>query len=186
MIGSEPSDPSWRVFFAAVPTGQVSGHVAGAAAALTPAAGDRLVPRSNYHLTLAFIGEVSAAQVGVIRSIGAAQFAAPFTICFDAYEYWPKPEVIVAVARTVPSALAELWRQLHSALAAHGWALLPKRLRPHLTLSRNVEQPPMMPALAAFEWQVGAFSLLRSVTSDGESAYTVVDTWPLLDKREDT
>ncbi len=186
MIASEHSDPSWRVFFAAVPTRQVSEQVAGAAAALSAAAGGRLVPRSNYHLTLAFIGEVSAAQVGVIRSIGAAQFATAFTIRFDAYEYWPKPEVIVAVARTVPPALADLWQQLHSALAAHGWALLPKRLRPHVTLSRNVELPPTMPALAAFEWQVGAFSLMRSVTSKGEPPYTVVDTWPLLDKREDT
>ncbi len=186
MTRTERGDPSWRLFFAAAPEPQVSDQIASAAAALMHAPHARLVPRSSYHLTLAFVGEVSTSQVERILRIGAAQFATPFSIRFDAYEYWPKPAVIVAAARAVPPALTHLWQQLHTALEAHGWGLDRKRLRPHVTLSRQVEPPPAMPAFAAFDWQVSAFCLMRSVQSEGESAYTVLDTWPLLDKREDT
>jgi 2'-5' RNA ligase len=139
------------------------------------------VAHSNYHVTLAFVGDVPGAQVPILRAIGGAQRIRRFALRFDAYEYWPKPEVIVAAAREVPEEMQRIWQQLHHELAAHRWALAAKRLRPHVTLARKLSQAPVLQAMPAFDWPVREFCLMRSDTSGAESAYTVIDTWPLLD-----
>ena len=180
------ADAVERLFFAAVPDAATRARIAAAAAVVPPIAGARAVPREYYHATLAFVGETPSALVSVLHEIGGAQRSDRFTLRFDAFEYWPKPEVVVVSARMIPPALEQLWHRLHSELALHRWALEPKRLRPHVTLMRKVEQPPMLPAPESFEWTVSEFSLMRSEVGNAHSAYTVVDTWPLLDDRAKT
>jgi 2'-5' RNA ligase len=180
------SDPPVRLFFAAVPDAATGERIQGVAAAGRWAPTSRLVPRNNYHLTVAFVGAVPTSQLPMLRQIGATLRAASFTLRFDAYEYWPKPEVLVASARTIPPALGHLWEELHRELATHGWALDRKRLRPHVTLAKKIPQQPALPAMSAFDWMVNEICLMRSDTSADHPAYTVVATWRLLDKREDT
>jgi 2'-5' RNA ligase len=103
-------------------------------------------------------------------------------LTIDAYGYWPESEVLVATARDIPAAFAEIWQRLHGALAGHTLAQNRKRLRPHATLARKVTQAPVWPAMPAFEWTAREFSLVRSDLGRTQSVYTVVDSWPLLDE----
>jgi 2'-5' RNA ligase len=176
---------SVRLFFAVVPDRATQQRLAAAAASLALGAEARLVPRNNYHATLAFVGGIPERQLDIVRRIGAAQAAAAFSLRFDAFEYWPKPEVVVAAARAIPAALEQLWQQLHRGLAEHRWALDPKRLRPHVTLAKRVSQAPALQAMSC-EWRARDFCLLRSDAGATDPAYTVVDTWPLLDGGEET
>jgi 2'-5' RNA ligase len=169
-----------RLFFAVRPDPMARDALEDAARSLSLGADAKLVPRNNYHLTLAFIGEVDASQLSTLRQIGAAQVAPALALRFDAFEYWPKPEVVVAAARTIPDGLQVLWQQLHRELAAHQWALDPKRLRPHVTLARKVSQPPVLQAMSPLNWVAREFCLMRSELGAPQPAYTVVDTWPLL------
>jgi 2'-5' RNA ligase len=175
-----------RLFFALWPDALGRARLAEAAAALRLKDG-RPVPPPNYHLTLAFIGEVTKSQVAVLQQIGCALRACGFTISIDAYEYWAEPQVVVAVAREPPPALAQLWMQLRENLAPHHAALnLSRRqppLRAHVTLARKVAQAPVLQAMSPFCWSARSFSLVRSDTSGAHAVYTVVDTWPLLDER---
>ena len=173
-----------RLFFAAMPDPGVRALIAAAALPLTPESGARRVPRENYHMTLAFVGNVSASLLPFMLNVGAAQKERAFSLTFDAYEYWPKSGVIVAAARLIPAELHRLWRQLHHELAEHVGTLESERLRPHVTLARKVSQPPVLQAMSAFDWRVRDFCLMRSDTSGVRSAYTVVDTWSLLDSAE--
>jgi 2'-5' RNA ligase len=173
-----------RLFFAAVPDPVAREQIEAASQSLSLEPRARRVPRENYHLTLAFVGDVAASQLPVLLEVGAAQKARAFSVTFDAYEYWPKPGVIVAAAHLIPAGLHRLWRQLHHELAEHAWALESERLRPHVTLARKVSQPPVLQAMSAFDWRVRDFCLMRSDTSGVRSAYTVVDTWSLLDGAE--
>jgi 2'-5' RNA ligase len=177
----DPADSDVRMFFAAIPAAETRELLLAAAQSVRLEPESRLVPAMNYHLTLAFVGAIPAPRVVELQAIGRAQRAQRFSVRFDAYEYWPKPEVIVAAARTIPAALEQLWQQLHRDLAHHQWALDPKRLRPHVTLARKVSQAPVLQAMSSFDWFVHDLSLVRSDTSGNQSAYTVVDTWPLLD-----
>jgi len=173
-----------RLFFAAVPDPVARERIAAASQSLSLEPGARRVPRENYHLTLAFVGDVAASQLPVMLKVGAAQKEHAFSVTFDTYEYWPKSEVIVAAARLIPAGLQRLWRQLHRELAGQRRALESERLRPHVTLARKVSQPPVLQAMSAFDWRVRDFCLMRSDTSGIQSAYTVVDTWSLLDNAE--
>jgi 2'-5' RNA ligase len=171
-----------RLFFALWPTAAVRMDLGSAAAALPLAAPARRVPAVNHHLTVAFIGEVAATRLDALRAIGRAVRAPRCEISLDCYEYWPKPECIVALARTVPPALQSLWDELHGALAAAGFALRAKKLRPHVTLVRHCSAAPAWPPLAPIEWPADALCLVRSETQADIPVYTVLDTWPLLDK----
>jgi 2'-5' RNA ligase len=176
-----------RLFFALWPDALTRARVAGAAAALRLGGGARPVPPENYHLTLAFIGEVKRSQVAVLRQIGRAQRAPGCTITLDAYEHWVEPQVLVAVARKPPPALVLLWTQLRENLMPHHAVLnLSRRqppLRAHVTLARKVAQAPVLQAMSPLCWSARSFSLVRSDTSGAHAVYTVVDTWPLLDER---
>jgi 2'-5' RNA ligase len=169
-----------RLFFAVWPDTATQECLAAAAAAVDYGAGAQLVSRENYHLTLAFVGEVAESHLPDLQTIGRELRSPGFTLKFDAYEYWPKPEVVVCAAREIPGALAEIWERLHGNLAAHNLAQNPKRLRPHTTLARKVSQAPVWTAMSEFAWIAREFSLVRSDTTGTRSVYTVVDTWPLL------
>ena len=169
-----------RLFFAVRPDLVERDSLAEAAQSLSLGLDARLVPRNNYHVTLAFIGEVAPSQLSTLQQIGATQAAPSLALRFDAFEYWPKPEVVVAAARTIPDGLQALWDQLHRELAVHRWALEPKRLRPHVTLARKVSQTPVLQAMSPLNWVAREFCLMRSGLGGEQPAYTVVDTWPLL------
>jgi 2'-5' RNA ligase len=172
------------LFFALWPDVDTRAQIANAAAALRLAGDAQPVPRENYHVTLAFVGEVTTSQLAVLQQIGHGQRAAGCTIRFDAYDYWPDHQVAVAVAREAPAALTLLWTQLHRDLTLHQAALNFKRphssLRTHITLARKVAQAPVLQAMSPFHWNARSFSLVRSDTSGARSVYTVVDTWQLL------
>jgi RNA 2',3'-cyclic 3'-phosphodiesterase len=169
-----------RVFYALWPGPDTRACIAEAAGALSLGSAARPVPQENYHLTLAFVGEVSPARLAVLQQIGRDLRMAGCMIRFDAYEYWPEPQAVVAVARQAPVELTELSMQLHSFDGMRRLDRLHRPLRPHVTLARKVAQAPVLQAMSPFHWSARSFSLVRSDTSGAHSAYTVVDTWPLL------
>ncbi|MFI4891574.1 MAG: RNA 2',3'-cyclic phosphodiesterase [Steroidobacterales bacterium] len=179
---SLPPGDGVRLFFALRPPEPVREALAAAGAVLPLAAPARLVARENYHLTIAFIGTVPVPALERVRRIGQRLRASAFTIEIDTYEFWPKPEVVVIAARTIEPPLQALWDALHRDLAADGFELRAKQLRPHVTLLRHVKQAPPLPELRPFSWRARDLCLYRSGTVAKESVYTVLDTWSLLDE----
>jgi len=177
-----------RLFFAVLPPVEVRNGIAEAALRLPLAAGSAPVPPENYHMTLAFIGEVPAVQLSTVRGIGASQRACVFTVRLDAYEYWREASVLVAAVREIPASLARLWERLQAGLESHRLAGSPPPLRPHVTIARKVSQAPVLQAMSAFVWKAQTFSLMQSSRCNARSTqgvqpiYTVLDTWPLLDE----
>jgi 2'-5' RNA ligase len=169
-----------RVYYALWPDADTRARIAEAAGAVPLGSAARRVPEENYHLTLAFIGEVSPARLAVLQQIGRDLRLAGCTIRFDAYEYWPEPQVVVAVASEVPLELTELSMQLHDFDGMHRLDRIRRPLRPHVTLARKVAQAPVLQAMSPVYWNARSFSLVSSDTSGAHSVYTVVDTWPLL------
>ncbi len=172
-----------RLFFAGLPDRHVEAQLSTAAGHLALCDGARPVPLQNYHLTLVFVGAVPPGDVEKVQRVGSAQRGSFCGIVFDAFEYWPKPEVVVAAARIIPPPLESLWCGLHRDLSRLDLALQPKRLRPHVTLAHGVSQEPAFPAFpGGCCWNLERFSLMRSERRGAERVYTVVDTWPLLDE----
>jgi RNA 2',3'-cyclic 3'-phosphodiesterase len=177
-----------RLFFALWPDADTRTRIAHVADALRGEGDARRVTRENYHVTLAFVGEVPQSELAVLQQIGRDQRARGCTFMLDTHEYWPDSQVVVAVARQTPAALLELSTRLHAELALRNAALSSRRLRQppplrvHVTLARKVAQAPVLQAMSPFCWSARSFSLVRSDTGGARSVYTVVDTWQLLDE----
>lgn len=168
-----------RLFFALWPDAAAVRQLVELAGRLQLDGRARLVDSRSYHVTLAFVGDVPDRQLFALQQIGRSMHAAPFTLICDTTEYWRESKVVVALARDVPSAMLELWTRLSRAVE------LPRSpLRPHVTLARKVAQAPGMQAMSPVAWPATSFSLVRSETGGAQSAYTVLDTWPLLYETE--
>jgi 2'-5' RNA ligase len=168
-----------RLFFALWADPDVRRQLAHLARQLNLESRGRRVDQKNFHVTLAFVGEVPSPKLAVLQQIGRSVRASQFTFECDSIEYWRKPQVVVAAARAAPLGLQDLWTKLNEAIG------LPReRLRAHVTLARKVTQAPVPQAMSPVVWRATTFSLIRSYTGGVESAYTVLDTWPLLDKPE--
>ena len=166
-----------RLFFALRPDIDVATQLANVAAQIPVNDSHRLVSTKNFHLTLAFVGEVADARLETIRRIGQSLRAACGTVVLDSMEFWSQSQAVVAAARIVPPGLYRLSRQLQDALA------LPETLfRAHVTLARKVAQAPVQQAMSPIVWHPTSVDLVRSDTGGKESAYTVLDTWSLLDE----
>jgi 2'-5' RNA ligase len=170
-----------RLFFAALPGPEVRRRLESAADAMRLPPDARRVPAENYHMTVAFAGEVSQVQAAALRAAGAGDRPAEFAVSFTSYEYWHKSEVVVAAASDYPSRLLELHGRLRAEFDRLGLVRDAMAFRAHVTLARKVTQAPVLKAMSPFCWRVQALHLVRSSGSAAGSVYTVVDTWPLLD-----
>ncbi len=173
-----------RLFFALWPDAATRARIAASAAALQLDEGARRISPENFHVTLAFIGETASASLAAVREAGRRVRAYRGTLRFEGFEYWRGPRVVAAVAGGVDAVaqeslagIVELGMQLRRDLSLES-----EPLRPHVTLARKVAQAPVTQAMSPFRWQAQSFSLVRSDTGGKGSVYTVVDTWPLLDK----
>jgi RNA 2',3'-cyclic 3'-phosphodiesterase len=164
-----------RLFFALWPEADIAERLRQAADPLNLAAGTRRVNPKNFHMTLAFVGEVADARLAVLQQIGQSLRAPCFSIVCDSMEYWREPRVIVAAAQNSPPGFHDLACRLGAAIG-----LPPAPLRAHVTLARKVAQAPVLQAMSPIVWRATHFSLIRSETGGAESAYTVQGTWPLL------
>jgi 2'-5' RNA ligase len=168
-----------RLFFALWPEGEIARQLARAASRLNLESHSRLVAPRNYHLTLAFVGEVADPKLAVLQQIGRSLLATRFTFACDALEFWRRSQVIVAAAQESAPGLIDLSARLNSAIG-----LSRETPRAHVTLARKVTQASVRQAMSPIAWRATSFSLIRSDTGGAESAYTVLDTWPLLDEVE--
>jgi RNA 2',3'-cyclic 3'-phosphodiesterase len=166
-----------RLFFALWLDVEVTRQLAQVAGQLNLESRSRRIDPKNYHVTLAFVGEVPAAKLAVLQQIGRSLHARQFTFSCDSIEFWPESQVVVATARATPPGLIDLGRKLNDAIG-----LPPERLRAHVTLARKVTQASVPQAMSPVVWRATNFSLIRSDTGGVESAYTVLDTWSLLDE----
>jgi RNA 2',3'-cyclic 3'-phosphodiesterase len=162
-----------RLFFALWPGEQVRTSLAHAAQEAIHASGGRLVPVSNWHSTLVYVGSVAEERMRTIVDVAASLRFQPFQLVFDHIEYWAKPAVLCAVATDRPLAAQSLVSQLRSALVAQGFMLDPKPWRPHITIARKVAQALPERVIQPIRWKMQDFALVESETRPEGARYTV-------------
>jgi len=171
-----------RLFFALLPDSATRERLSGLVSTLKITGRARPVAPENFHVTLAFVGEVPDGEVRIYRDAGARLGLRRCAIELDACEYWPNSQAVVLAARTTPRDLAAQTDSLRAVVAPLGPKYGERPWRAHATLARKVAQAPVLQAMSSVLWVSQSFSLMRSDTGGSESVYTVVDSWPLLDK----
>jgi 2'-5' RNA ligase len=175
------------VFFALQPTLEQCRALQELVTPLVAQLGAQTVPPDNLHATLVFVGAVPEERLADLKAVGAATRAGPATLCFDALEYWAKPQIVCATATDpVDAAPARaLAQRLGEGALAAGFTPDIKPFRPHLTLARKVRAV----RAAALTWpqtleqglvlRCEKFALMQSRQGERGSIYSVVESWPL-------
>lgn len=176
-----------RLFFALWPPAGVAGRLHAVAAQCAERAGGRLMRRDSLHLTLAFLGNLPAAEIDALRDI-AGRLAAPrFSLALDRLGVWRRQRIVWAgcAPESLPAGLPGLAATLAEALRAAGYGLETRAFVPHVTLLRGIAPTSdggarsALPELPAIIWPADEFVLVRSATGGAPGSYTVLARWPL-------
>ena len=170
-----------RLFFALLPDAPTRERLVVAAAQFRLAGPARTVAPPNLHITLAFIGEVPFPDLDIYRAMGLLSLRR-FIFDLDLLQYWPKSQAVVLVARQNLPELAAQADRLRAVVTQVRPRRDDKPWRAHATLARKVAQAPVLTEISPVIWVSHSFCLMSSRTDGDEPVYTVVDSWPLLDK----
>ncbi|GAA4895215.1 RNA 2',3'-cyclic phosphodiesterase [Ferrimonas pelagia] len=106
----------------------------------------RMIPATNFHLTLAFLGSVTASQKDALLARLADLTVPDLHLELDTLHYWAKPGIVALGARRTPIALGQLATQLQQDAYQHGLHPTRHAFRPHITLFRGASA--LLPDLA--------------------------------------
>jgi 2'-5' RNA ligase len=148
------------------------------------AAGARSVPVANFHITLAFAGELPDPAIAELcDAISHSLQERPGVggvLQLDQTGYWPKPGLYWLGPSAWPASLEELAGRLRRLVAATGAHRERKRFQPHITLFRRCRQAPPMPAEPPnFSLSYQSIALFESRPQRDGVSYHVLGDWPL-------
>lgn len=194
--GSGASEPRAlrRAFVALVPSAEaldaLEAVVAGAVAAARrgAVAGVRWMPRSQWHLTLQFLGRVADADALVDGLHRAARDVAPFPVRLGGGGAFPKARsgtVLWVGVSEGADAMIELAGVVVRATGALGFAAEDRPFRPHLSVARAAPPTDLRATVAALAagldsddlspvWTAGELVVFESDTLPDGARHTVV------------
>ena len=170
-----------RLFFALELPGALALEIADWRQRQLPALG-RPVPPANFHITLAFLGELGESQLEQLcLATDDLLQQHPFEagkIILDQVGYWPKPGIYWLGPTRWPESLT----LLAGKLAGKGTAVGAKRrrghFRPHVTLFRGCDAPPPAPSGGCnFSLPYEGFSLMESRPGRQGVSYSHLCQW---------
>jgi 2'-5' RNA ligase len=169
-----------RLFFALWPDETTREALRRATRAVVRHCGGKPVPPHNYHLTLAFLGNVPEEQFEAVCGAARGVSFEPVTLTLDQIGHFPAPQVLWIAPSRVPEPLPQLAADLARAMTTAGAPPDIRAFHPHLTLARKVQSPPesLRPGRTV-EWWVEGFALADSVTHPNGARYRVVAEFPV-------
>lgn len=184
MTEGGPAAVRYRLFFALWPDDGLAAALADLAATAAQRFGGRPTRRETLHLTLAFLGDVAAAELDGLLVAARRVQTDPFLLTVDRLGCWAHNRLLWAGCRPSPG-LERLHRALRAELAAAGHARRSGAFTPHLTLLRKLPDTVDPPALAGVfpealpPWSCTSFRLVASRLSAAGSDYTCLAEFPL-------
>ncbi|WP_276850880.1 RNA 2',3'-cyclic phosphodiesterase [Enterobacter oligotrophicus] len=173
---------SKRLFFAIELSAPLQRQIVRWRAEHFPPEAGRPVVAANLHLTLAFLGDVTAEKQRALAAL-AGRIAQPeFTLQLDDAGQWLRSRVVWLGTRQPPRGLLQLASMLRAQAARSGCYQSPQPFHPHITLLRDAGQAVAIPP-PGFHWSfpVKDFALYESVFAQGRTRYTPLQRWTLGD-----
>lgn len=121
--------------------------------------------RSNWHVTLVFIGNIDEQQILPLQGSVAGITCAPFRLRLDRVSFWPRPKIACLEATRTPDELTELVERIAEAMEPFHVPPEKHRYRPHVTIARNARSFPTEPLARPLELTWSDFELIESISS---------------------
>ncbi|MDO8293925.1 MAG: RNA 2',3'-cyclic phosphodiesterase [Gallionella sp.] len=168
-----------RVFFALWPDAETASHLAALGENLVGGCGGRVMPAANLHMTLAFIGAVTPAQIERLVALAAGVRCEAFDLRLDRLGFWPQGGILWAGCRQAPSCQRRLFAELASGVRAAGFTLDARTPVPHVTLARRARCASLPRLGTPLGWRADEFALVESIAQPVGVRYRVLETFPL-------
>ena len=139
--------------------------------------GGRPIAKERLHVTIAFLGELTAAGLEVARSVPPIPFDGPFEFTLDTIGIWPESKTLWLAPAAVPFELGELEARLWDALVERGFRAEERVYRPHVTLARRAR--PVDSVVAPVHFAVRDLALVESFPDGRNVYYEVLERWAL-------
>lgn len=140
----------------------------------------RPVLAENFHLTLAFLGDVSGRQLHVLVERAGLVRCNRFELTLDQVGYWPKREIAYLGPSVVPDQLLSLVDQTRQLVRRSGLRVERRAYKPHVTMARRCQTAPPPPLKPAdFELRATEVHLFESTRHPAGVVYEIVETFPL-------
>lgn len=165
-----------RVFFALWPDDATRAAISRATREAVRTSGGRPIAKDRLHLTIAFLGELTSAGLGLARQVPPISVG-PFELALDTFGVWPESKVLWLAPSDPPQALADLEARLWDALIERGFLGEDRIYRPHVTLARRAR--PVDAAIDAVRWTVADLALVESFPERHNVHYEVLERWAL-------
>lgn len=172
-----------RLFFALEVSGQVAIQIVNwRDKMLMPQ--DRWVPMENYHITLAFLGEMASNRLEALSDACTSMLTSSAglreeSLCIDHTGYWHKPGILWIGPGQWPKSLTRLNEQLVNLGAEFGARKEKRAYQPHITLARKC----VMPAKPLLEPHIllpyDRVGLYESQNTRKGVRYQLVESWSL-------
>ena len=160
-----------RVFFALWPDSRQRDRLRDVINSVARNVEGKAVDRREWHITLAFIGDIDEQRIPDLQARASQINVEPFRLGFDRLEFWARPKVACLVTATVPTELEKLVAELNAVMQEFGVIPKDRTYRPHITVSRSVRAftTERLAQRATTEWS--GFELIESVSSPGGVSY---------------
>lgn len=175
---SAAAETRQRLFFALWPPDELRPALSALARAHVPPRA-RAVPAGNLHITLAFVGSVTAATRACLEQAAATVAGEACELALDRIGAWPGPGILWLAPAATPPALRQLATDLQQALRPCGYLPEARAYQPHVTLARKLKGRFPAVAVPPLHWRVGDFVLVESLTRPAGPCYQVLRRWPL-------
>ncbi|MDP5130198.1 MAG: RNA 2',3'-cyclic phosphodiesterase [Paraglaciecola sp.] len=140
------------------------------------------VPAANFHVTLAFLGNINLEQQDKLQQqIAVMEDISEFSVNLDIAGYWAKPKAFWIGCSNHASAHLQLVKKLTTAAHSADIATQKNAYQAHVTLIRKcTENPPAPLVTPNFTWRSQAFHLYESLSTAKGVVYAIRQSWPLM------
>jgi len=136
---------------------------------------------NNLHLTLHFLGGLTASQLACVMRQAALVKAEKFELLLDEFGYFKAPKILWLGPKEVPSYLTELHAKLADALSICQLPVESRLYRPHVTLMRKFKGFKKTQIANKVHWKVDRFALLESLSTENGVIYKPLKIYALND-----
>jgi len=168
-----------RVFFALWPDDTTRAAISRATREAVRLSGGRPIAKDRLHLTVVFLGEITAAGLAIARGVPPIEVG-PFELTLDAVGVWPESRILWLAPQAPPEALGELEATLSERLVERGFRADDRTYLPHVTLARRAR--PVEAEVEPVRWRVEDLVLVESFPDGRNVHYEVLERWPLAPK----
>ncbi|MGI9290688.1 MAG: RNA 2',3'-cyclic phosphodiesterase [Gammaproteobacteria bacterium] len=164
-----------RLFLAAWPTDEVRRYISDDTEAAVIESGGRPVPAKNFHITLAFLGDVRQSGLDdIVKAMRSVRFGR-FDLRLDRLGYWPNSKIAWLSPSKKHIALEALVEDIWNKLEMLGFMREYGDYKAHVSLCRNAKAGLNTSLPDPIFWTVNAFALVSSVPGKSGSDYTLLE-----------